>query len=66
MRQTRLVKIGDDYAILFDQEMLDAVDAKPSTPFQITTEGNVLVLQPTDSAVTPETSERTAQPNDGK
>lgn len=42
----KLTKHGDSLALVIDQPVLDQLGAGPDTTFEVTTDGNALVLMP--------------------
>lgn len=42
----KLVKHGNSMALLIEKPLLDLLGVEPSTPFEITTDGQALVLTP--------------------
>lgn len=44
--RTHLVKHGDDLAVVIDKPLLDLLGANAETAFEVTTDGQTLVLTP--------------------
>ncbi|MGH8192405.1 MAG: AbrB/MazE/SpoVT family DNA-binding domain-containing protein [Rhodanobacteraceae bacterium] len=44
--QKKLTRHGNSYALVIDKPILDLLQAKPSTRFEVVTDGNSLVLTP--------------------
>jgi len=48
---TKLVRHGDDWALVIDQAVLDRLQIDSETPLQISTDGQTLIVSPvTDAA----------------
>lgn len=45
-RETRLIKQGDDLAVLLDADHLESVNATPETAFDVTCDGKSIILTP--------------------
>lgn len=44
--RTKLVKHGDDYAVIIDVRALQQIGATPDTRFEVTVDGGCLILTP--------------------
>jgi antitoxin component of MazEF toxin-antitoxin module len=44
----KLSKIGDDWAVVIDQSLLDALDITAETALSVTTDGESIVIVPED------------------
>jgi len=43
---TTLTQLGDSYALVIDQSILDLLDIRPDTPLTISTDGKALLVLP--------------------
>jgi antitoxin component of MazEF toxin-antitoxin module len=48
--RTKLVKHGDDYAVIIDQSILDRMGIDAETELEISVEGNALIVTPLGDA----------------
>lgn len=48
--QSKLVKIGNDLALVLDRSLLDETGIDAETPLEVSTDGEVIVISPVRSA----------------
>jgi antitoxin MazE len=46
----KLTRTGNSLALVLDRELLDATGIEPSTPLEVSTDGEVIVISPVRSA----------------
>lgn len=44
--ETKLIRIGDEYAVVFDDSLIDLLQITPETQMEITVQGDAIVLTP--------------------
>jgi antitoxin component of MazEF toxin-antitoxin module len=44
--ETKLVRIGDEYALVFDDLLIELLQITPETQMEITVQGDAIVLTP--------------------
>jgi hypothetical protein len=44
--ETRLVRIGDEYALVFDDSLINLLKLTPETQMEVTVQGDAIVLTP--------------------